>query len=176
MTFRIVGSRPKADLDFLVAETVDVEAPDGAIHERLVVRHPGASAVVLVDEDSVVLVRQYRAPIDRHLLEIPAGKLDPGEDPEAAAIREAAEESGYRPTVMRHLTSIHTGPGFTDEVIHIYLGTELEVVPITPDGPEELDAEILWVPLADVTDLIDQGAITDAKTIAGLLVAKEVLA
>jgi len=176
LTFRIVGSRLKADLDFLVAETLDVEGPDGELHQRLVVRHPGAAAVVLAESDEVVLVRQYRSAVDRHLLEIPAGKLDPGEDPEAAAIREAAEETGFRPTVMQHLASIHTGPGFTDEVIHLYLGTELEEAVAQPDGPEEQDAEILRVPLSEVTDLIDQGAITDSKTIAGLLLAKEVLA
>ncbi len=176
MTFRIVGSRHKADLDFLVAETLEVEAPDGGLHERLVVRHPGAAAVVLVEAGDVILVRQYRAPVDTYLLEIPAGKLDLGEDPEVAAVREAAEETGFRPAVLRHLSDVHTGPGFTDEVIHLYLGTELSETTIQPDGPEEHDAEILRVSLAEAVDLIDQGAITDSKTIIGLLLAKEVLA
>ena len=176
MTFRIVERRHRADLDFLFAEDLEIKGPDGATHHRIVVRHPGASAVVLVDGDDVIMVRQYRAAVDREMLEIPAGKLDAGEDPESAAVREAVEETGHKPTVVQHLTSMHTGPGFTDEVVHIYLGTNLEREPNDPHGPEERAAEILRVALADVSDLIDQGSITDAKTIAGLLVAKEALA
>lgn len=175
MSFRIVGSRLAADLGFLQAHLLDVVSPGGEPHTRLVIRHPGAAAVVLFDGSDVVLVRQYRAPVGGYLIELPAGKLDPGEDPAGAARREAAEETGWEPTSMRHLSSIHTGPGFTDEVVHIYLGTDLRPAPVRPDGPEELDAEVLRVPFSGALDLIDQGHITDAKTVSGLLLAREVL-
>ena len=176
MSFEVVGSRLEADLDFLRAESVEVVAADGERFRRLVVRHPGAAAIVLVDGRDVILIRQYRAPIDQYLLEIPAGKLDGGEDPEEAARREAAEETGWEPAVLHRLASIHTGPGFTDEVIHLYLGTDLVESTARPDGPEERDAEVVRVRLVAAVDLIDQGHITDSKTVSGLLLAREVLA
>lgn len=172
MTFRIVGSRLAADLDFVTAEMLHVESSTGESFERLVIRHPGAAAVVLATSAEVVLIRQFRAAIGDWLLEIPAGKLDPGEDPTTAAAREAGEETGWHPRSMAHLASIHTGPGFTDEVVHLYLGRELVEAKPRPDGPEERHAEVVRVPFAEAFDLIDQGVITDAKSVAGLLLAK----
>lgn len=175
MTFRVVGSRLAADLDFVQAHVLDVETEAGDRFARLVIRHPGAAAVVLYQAGEVILLRQYRAPIDGYLTEIPAGKLDGDEDPAEAARREAAEETGWEPQTLRHLASIETGPGFTDEVIHLYLGTDLVEATARPDGPEERDAEIVRVRLTDVPDLIDQGHISDSKTVSGLLLAREVL-
>lgn len=175
MKFRVVGSRLAADLDFVQAEMLDVLSDDGETFTRLVIRHPGAAAIVLYDDGDIILLRQYRAPLGGYLTEIPAGKLDGDEDPEEAARREAAEETGWMPTTVRPLASIHTGPGFTDEIIHLFLGTGLEASTAKPDGPEERDAEVIRVPLTDVRDLIDQGHITDSKTVSGLLLAREVL-
>ena len=164
-----------ADLVFVHAELLDLISDEGESFTRLVIRHPGAAAIVLYDNGEVVLVRQYRAPLGDYLVEIPAGKLDDDEDPETAARREAAEETGWEPRTVRHLASIHTGPGFTDEVVHLYLGTDLVETTPHPDGPEERDADVLRVPLTDVPDLIDQGHITDSKSVSALLLAKEVL-
>ena len=175
MTFRVVGSRLAADYDFIQVHFLDLESDVGESFSRLVIRHPGAAAIVLYENGEVVLVRQYRAPIGGYLTEIPAGKLDGGEDPMEAARREAAEETGWEPTTIRPLASIHTGPGFTDEIVHLFLGTDLVEAPASPDGPEERDAEVLRVPLNDVANLIDQGHITDSKTVSGLLLAREVL-
>lgn len=175
MTFRVVASRLAADYDFIQVHMLDLASDDGDRFTRLAIRHPGAAAIVLYDDGDVVLVRQYRAPIGAYLTEIPAGKLDSGEDPMEAARREAAEETGWKPTTVRHLASIYTGPGFTDEIVHLFLGTDLVEVPASPDGPEENDAEVLRVPLGDIVNLIDQGHITDSKTVSGLLLAREVL-
>lgn len=175
MTFRIIGSRVAAELDFVTAEMLEVESASGETFERLVIRHPGASAIVLATDNEIVLLRQYRPPVGEWMLEIPAGKLDPGEDPEATAVREAAEETGFRPSRVTRLASIHTGPGFTDEVVHLFLGRDLVEAEARPDGPEERAAEIVTLPFSEAFDLIDRGSITDAKSVAGLLLAKEVL-
>lgn len=154
---------------------LEVSSADGETFSRLVIRHPGAAAIVLYDSGDVILVRQYRAPIGGYLTEIPAGKLDADEDPMEAARREAAEETGWMPQALTHLASIHTGPGFTDEVVHLYLGLDLQESNQAPDGPEERDAQVLRVPLTDALDLIDQGQISDSKTVSGLLLARKVL-
>ena len=175
MTFRVVGTRLTADYDFIQVHMLEVASNDGDVFTRLAIRHPGAAAIVLYEAGEVVLVRQYRAPIGDYLAEIPAGKLDGGEDPMEAARREAGEETGWEPATIRPLASIHTGPGFTDEIVHLFLGTDLVSVAADPDGPEERDAEVVRVPLKDIVNLIDQGHITDSKTVSGLLLAREVL-
>ncbi len=134
------------------------------------VRHPGAVAVVPVVDGAVVLIRQYRAPVDAALLELPAGKLDvPGEDPEAAAARELEEEIGYRPGSLEPLATFFTGPGFTDEYMRVYVATGCIATPMHPHGPEEQAAEIVHVPVDDLPALIAAGDVADAKTLVGLL-------
>ncbi len=145
-------------------------APDGTTFAREVIRHPGAVAMVAETGDGVALIRQYRAPVDEALLELPAGKLDvPGEDPAVAAARELEEEVGLRPGALELLATFYTGPGFTDEHMAIYLATGCEDAPIRPHGPEEEAAEIVHVPAGDLMDLISGGQIADAKTLVGLL-------
>ncbi len=152
---------------FLTYNIDTVKLPNGATAELEMIRHPGASAVVPIKDDgTVVLIRQFRHAADGFIYEIPAGKLNPGEDPLECARRELEEEIGYRPGNLELLTSIYTAPGFTDEVIHIYKGTGLV------KGEQNLDAdevlEILEWPLEKAIDKIKDGTIQDAKTIIGL--------
>jgi len=154
------GKVLKLDLD-------TVALPNGRTTELEILRHPGASAVVPLKEDGrVVLIRQLRHAAGGFIYEIPAGKLDPQEDPRVCAARELEEEVGYCAGHLELLTSIWTAPGFTDEVIHIYLGTHLEVGKQSLDQDEVL--EIVEWPLEVAIAKILDGTIRDAKTIIGL--------
>ncbi len=117
--------------------SAQVELPNGRVTGRDLVRHPGAAAVVaLTETGKIVLVRQYRTAIDRVTVEIPAGKLDPGEDPLDCAKRELLEETGFSAGRIQYLTTIATTPGFCDEVIHIYMATGLTFSGANPDDDE----------------------------------------
>jgi ADP-ribose pyrophosphatase len=152
-----------------------VRFPDGSIGELEMIRHPGASAIVALKSGQpiVVLIRQYRYAADGFVWEVPAGKLDPGEAPEACARRELEEETGYRAGRLERLSTIYTTPGFTDEVIHLFLATELEVGTARHEPNEFI--ELHEIPLADAIEMIDRGEIVDAKSICALtLAAREV--
>ena len=147
---------------------LEVELPNGHRSARDIVRHPGAAAVVaLTESGKIVLVRQYRTAIDRVTVEIPAGKLDPGEDPLDCAKRELHEETGFRAGRIRFLTSIVTSCGFCDEIIHIYLATKLEFDAPNPDDDEFVNVDL--VPLHELIDAVLDGKIEDAKTVVGAL-------
>lgn len=148
------------------------EAPDGHRFEREIVHHPGAVSVVpLLDDRRVVLVRQYRAPLGREILEIPAGKRDvAGEPPETTARRELEEETGLRAGALEKLVEFHNSVGFCDEHSHVFLARDLEPVATDLQGIEEQHMAIESVPLADALAMIDAGTITDAKTVIGLTV------
>lgn len=168
--FRVVGSRVLTKTDFVHVDRIHLAGPNGVAFHRVAVRHPGAVAVVPMLGDDVVLIRQFRAPIDQMILEIPAGRLDvAGEPPEAAAIRECAEEIGYRPSHVEPLAEFYTAPGLTDEREIVYLGTGLEPVDHTPMGVEEEHAEIVMIPFDDAMAMIHSREIIDVKTIVGLL-------
>ncbi|MFQ5556578.1 MAG: NUDIX hydrolase [Acidimicrobiales bacterium] len=146
------------------------EAPDGTRVSRDLVHHPGAVAVVPLDGDEVVLVRQYRAAIDAEVLEIPAGKRDvPTEPPERTAVRELEEEVGFTTGALVPLARFYNSIGFCDEYSHLYLATDLEPVPTDRQGVEEQSMTIERVALVDAPGLIAAGHIEDAKTIIGLL-------
>jgi 8-oxo-dGTP pyrophosphatase MutT (NUDIX family) len=155
-----------------------VRTPSGDEVVREVVEHTSAVAVVPVLADgSVVLLRQYRQPVGRHVLEIPAGKLDvDGESPEEAAQRELAEEVGYHADRIERLTRFENSCGWTDETTTVYLGTALRSVD-APDGfeahAEEAHLEVVRLPLDAAVAETHGGAITDAKTVIGLLLAAE---
>ena len=141
--------------------------PNGNTTRLEILRHPGASAVVpLKDDGRVVLIRQLRHAAGGFIYEIPAGKLDPQEDPKVCAARELEEEVGYQAQRLDHLTSIWTAPGFTDEVIHIYRGTQLLPGKQRLDQDEVL--EIVEWSLEEAIAKIQDGTIRDAKTIIGL--------
>jgi ADP-ribose pyrophosphatase len=156
------------------------EAPDGTEFTRDVVRHPGAVAVVAVTDDRrVLLVRQYRGPVDRELLEIPAGTRDvEGEPPQETARRELSEEAGVRAGELRLLARVLNSPGFCDEETFMFLATDLEpdrAPPPQDHGVEERFLEVVEVSLSEVDDLIASGRLTDAQTVLGLLLARDAL-
>jgi ADP-ribose pyrophosphatase len=144
-----------------------VTLPNGATVELEVIRHQGAAAVVPLREDgTILLIRQYRHAAGGYIYEIPAGKLDPGEDPLHCAARELKEEVGCRAGRLEHLLTFFTTPGFTDEIIHIYLATDLS--PGTQALEHDEILEVVAMPLAEAIALVRGGAITDGKTIIGL--------
>ncbi len=149
----------------LSVETVTL--PNGATADLEVITHPGAAAVVpMKDDRTVVMVRQYRHAVGRFIYEIPAGKLHPGEDPKDCAAREVEEETGYKVNRLEPLLSFLTTPGFTNEIIHIFTGTDLS--PGTQDlGADEV-LEIIEMSLDQAIARINTGEIQDAKTIIGL--------
>ena len=146
-------------------------APDGSTFERDVIHHPGAVAVVPLLGDDIILVRQYRSALDDFLIEIPAGLRDvQGEPPIETAQRELIEEIGMRAGSLEPLTVIHNSAGFCDEQIHLFIGTDLSRVErLVTNSPEEQSLEILQMPLTEARKMISRGAITDAKTIIGVL-------
>lgn len=144
-----------------------VTLPNGVTIDLEMIRHPGASAVVpMKDAHTVILIRQFRHAANGFIYEIPAGKLNPGEDPLDCASRELEEEIGYRATTFELLSSIFTAPGFTDEVIHIYKATGLVPGRQNLDRDEVLD--VLEMPLTEAIKQIQAGTIQDGKTIVGL--------
>lgn len=172
--FEIVGTEVVHEGYVVRTEILDVRTPEGDIVQRQVVRHPGAVAVVAIHHGDVVLVSQYRAPLDDYLLEIPAGKRDiEGEDPEVAARRELVEEVGLACDSVQLLGPFVTAAGFCDEELIIYAATECWQVEREVDGAEEAHSEILRVPVGEVDALLSSGRLTDAKTIIGLHWARD---
>ena len=167
---KVLASNP-VYLGRLVKLYVDtVELPDGQHAIREIVRHPGAVAMVpLLASGEVVLVRQFRGAAGKPLLEIPAGTLEPGEDPDSAAARELQEEAGYRPGRLERLGGEYTAPGYTSEYIHLYLATELEVSRLSQDDDEFL--EVVTLPFSEALRRVMSGEIEDGKTLIGLLLA-----
>lgn len=145
--------------------------PNGKLAQREVARHIGASAVLPVDRDGMVyFVRQFRAPVDRVLLEIPAGKLDSkDEDRLEAAQRELREETGLCAARWTHLTDLLTTVGFCDERISIYLARDLTSGDCHPDEDEFLN--VVKIPLQEAVSMVMRGEITDSKTVVALLMA-----
>jgi ADP-ribose pyrophosphatase len=152
--------------------------PDGDEVGREIVHHPGAVSVVpVLDGERVVLVRQYRAALQRELLEIPAGKRDvAGEPVETTANRELAEEVGWHARSLVKLVEFFNSAVFSDEHSTVFLGTDLERVPTDLLGPEERHMVVVEVALDDVPALIASRDLVDAKSIIGLLLARERLA
>jgi ADP-ribose pyrophosphatase len=158
--------------------TVDsdtVRFPDGSIGEMDMVRHPGASAVVpfvsdqLGADPQILLLKQYRYAAEQYLYEIPAGRLDPGEDPAHCAARELREETGCTAEHVEFLFTMFTTPGFSDERIHLFMATGLERGKTAHEADEFMTIET--VTLSRALQLIEQGEIKDAKTALGILFA-----
>ncbi len=141
-------------------------------YKREVVHHPGGAGVVAVFDDSrIALVRQYRHPTVRYLLELPAGRLAPPERPEECAARELEEEIGVRAGRLEKLTEFFTTPGFCEEKLWVYLATELTETAQNLEGDEQLD--VVRVTFARAFEMIADGEIEDAKTIIGIMMAAE---
>jgi ADP-ribose pyrophosphatase len=152
-----------------------VRFPDGSTGELEMIRHPGASAIVpfLSDPRSkdpqVLIIRQYRYAADGYLYEIPAGRLDPGEDPRDCAARELKEETGCTAEQLEYLLTIYTTPGFTDEKIHLFMATGLTAGETKHEADEFLDLQPML--LSKALELIQAGEIRDSKTALGLMFA-----
>ena len=153
----------------VVRDTVD---EDGSQYTREVIRHKGSAVVVAVFADNTtVLVRQYRHPAGKHLLEIPAGSLETGEDPQQGALRELEEEIGARAAKIEKLAEFYVSPGFLDEKMYLYLATELTETQQNLDEDENIS--LVRLPLAEALAMTRDGRIQDAKTIIGLTLAAE---
>ena len=148
--------------------------PNGAQASREVVEHPGGVCILALQEDGTVpLVRQFRYPLGDVLLELPAGKLEYGEEPRPAAIRELGEEVGLEPGEMTELGYIHVSPGFCTEKLYMYLARDVKEVPVHPDEDEFLD--IVYLPFDQLVERVMSGEITDGKTVATVLKTKVLL-
>ena len=151
-----------------------VELPDGRVAIRDVVRHPGAVAIVALTEDGrICLVRQHRTALGRVTVELPAGKLSPGEDPLECAGRELLEETGMSAEKIAFLTTIASSDGFCDELIHIYMATGITFSRSDPDADEFINVDL--VPLSELIDAVLDGRIEDAKTVVGALICDAVM-
>jgi len=159
---------------WLRIDTDLVQLPNGHEVQLDVVRHPGAACVVpFIDDDEVLLIRQYRYATGGTILEAPAGKLEPGEAPASCAVRELEEETGFRAGRIEHLSSIWTTPGFTDEVIHLYAAFDLQAVKQRLEADEII--ELVPTPLSEALDFVFAGELTDSKTALALVLAARML-
>lgn len=150
--------------------TVDTISEGDLTYQRDVVHHPGSAVIVPVHDDgTVALVRQYRHPAVRYLLEVPAGTLNDGERPEAGAARELEEELGLIAERLEKLSEFFVSPGFLEEKMWVYLATGLSEGKPQPDEDEVLD--VVRLPIGDALEMITSGEIQDAKTIIGLILA-----
>lgn len=166
-----ISSQDVYDGVLLHAKRDVVRLPDGKEDVREWIKHQGASAVLpILPDGNVILVRQYRYPIGKVTLEIPAGKLDtPSEDPLICAKRELSEETGYSAAKYEKLTTIATTAGFSNEWIHVYLATDLTAGKAHPDSDEFINT--VKMPLTEAVDLVLKGQIYDAKSITAILLA-----
>lgn len=153
----------------------DVELPDGKKAIREIVRHPGAVCVIPVDEDeNVIMIKQFRYPFSEVLLEVPAGKLEPNEDPLEAVKRELEEESGVNAESVEYIGTMYTTVAILDEKIHMYLATGLTYKNAHPDDGEFL--EVVKIPLKTLVEMVMDGKIPDSKTQIAILKAEKILA
>ncbi len=151
-----------------------VTVKNGGTSYREVVEHRGgAVAAAITDDRQIVLVRQYRKPVDRVVLEAPAGKIDPGEDPRDTVIRELKEETGYRAGKVEHMTDMWPSVGYTEEKLYIYLARELTEGEPCPDENEAI--QVVKIDLDEAVKMVKDGEISDGKTIIAILMANLLL-
>lgn len=152
----------------------EVLLPDGHKASREVVEHPGAVAVLAVGQGGeTYFVRQYRQAVAENLLEIPAGKLEPGESPADCAVRELAEEAGVKPGELRQMAMYYSSPGFASEKLFLYLATGLEPTEARPQADEDL--QVVKIPFPEALSMAREGKIADGKTLIALLLAAGLL-
>ena len=149
-----------------------VELPDKKYSKREIVEHPGSVGIVPITNDGcMVLVRQFRKPIERSILEIPAGKIEINEEPRETALRELVEETGYHSKNMEFLFEFYTSPGFSNEKMYLFLATDLLKGEAEPEDGEYI--EVKKIKIEDLMDKIKKGEISDSKTIISILFARK---
>lgn len=144
----------------------EVSLPDGSIGKREIVKHTGAVGIIALQQGKMLMVEQYRKPLERTILEIPAGRIESGEDPRHTAVRELEEETGYRCGKLTELNSFYTSPGFADELIYLFVAEQLTT------GRKQLDEDEFLqhreVTLEQARRMMSNGLIKDAKTITAV--------
>ncbi len=155
----------------------EIEYPSGRQSIREVAEHPGgAVALAVFPDERIILIKQHRYPIDKFIWELPAGKLEPGEPPLECAQRELAEETGYAAAEWKRISSVYTTPGFCNEILHLYLATNLTALPEGRKLEEgELTMTMEIIPLAQALAMIEREEIIDAKSIIGLMMGEKML-
>ncbi len=151
-----------------------VELPDQKYTKREIVEHPGAVAIVPITADNeLVLVKQFRKAIEEAIIEIPAGKLEHGEDPASCAVRELKEETGFTAEKIQYVFQFYTSPGFSNEKMHLFVATGLAEGTAEPENDEYI--EIIKIKLDNLLNMINNGEITDSKSIIGILMANNII-
>ncbi|WP_391121595.1 NUDIX hydrolase [Psychrobacillus sp. L3] len=154
----------------------EVLLPNGKTSNREIVKHPGAVAVMAITKDKkIILVEQYRKALEQSIIEIPAGKIEPGEPPEATARRELEEETGYTSSNLQYVQSFATSPGFADEIIHLYFAENIEKMTEKADLDEDEFVDLIYVSIQEMESLIENKQIYDAKTAFAFLWLKDYL-
>lgn len=155
-------------------DVVDARLPDGKVRKFDLVQHPGAVTIVPLDsEGRLLFVRQFRLGAGKDLLELPAGTLEPGEDPDACAAREIREETGMAAKLMKKLGTFYMAPGYSSEYMHVYLATGL--YPSRLEGDEDEFLQLEAIPVDQVFEMVSKGELLDGKSLAALLMAKELI-
>lgn len=164
---KTVSSQPIFDGHAVRLRVDTIVTADGRQSTREIVEHSDCIGVVAVDEDdNVLLVRQYRKAIEKELLELPAGGIDPGETPEEAVVREMQEETGYKPGKVERLAGFYSSPGFLTEYLHLYLATEL--TPSRLHAEDTASISLVRVPVDEIEGMLAADAFEDGKSIIGL--------
>lgn len=149
-----------------------VELPDKKYSKREIVEHPGSVGIIPITEDgSMILVKQFRKPVEKSLLEIPAGKIEINEEPKETALRELREETGYSTDRMEYLFEFYTSPGFSNEKIYLFIATELSQGESNPETDEYI--EVVKKRIEDLVDMVKKGEINDSKTIVSIYYAEK---
>ena len=170
---KTISTELKYKGNIIDVEKLMVELPNGKLASRDVVRNAGASVVVPIIDDEIILVQQFRKPPEKVFIELPAGKLEYGEDPAVCAARELKEETGYSTEKLVKILELYPAPAFSDEILHIYLATELIKGEAAPDEDEFISAKAYKI--TEALSMIDEGIINDSKTVAGILFAARFL-
>lgn len=173
---KTIATKPIYDGKIISLQVDDVRLPDGKEAKREIVKHPGAVAVIPVTADGkMIMVKQFRKALEKTIIEIPAGRIEPNEDPKMTAIRELEEETGFGTNDMTYLQSFATSPGFADEIIHVYVAKQLFEIDNPADGDEDEFIDLVTVTIEEAEALVASGDVFDAKTAFAILYAKHEL-
>jgi len=165
---KTISSQQIYDGRILKLRVDTVRLPSGRVTKREIVEHEDCIAIVAIDgDDNVLLVKQFRKAVEKEVLEIPAGGIEPGEEPVAAVKRELREETGFLPQRVERIGGFYSAPGYSSEFLHLFVASELTPEKLLAEDTESIKVE--RVPISQILELIRTGVISDAKSVAGLL-------